>query len=295
MESKGEELMVEFGEKVKRLREEKGMTQQTMADQLYVTRQAVSRWECGARYPDLLTAKKIAEILETSIDELLSGEEFKRDVEKEPILLGQESNYKQTILYTMGAISYLFIGICLTYSAFSYGISFFDVFTTFGYGIGFMAMVFGIYFSVKNEISPRKTGVILCTEFLRTWFVFLGACTMTVFVGNGQVTLSTWLLLVSNMAGAFLIIWFFFGISSQNKRRISPIPVYIVGTLMVIQEVSHFRLMFADLPIYVPEGNVDMRIGFLLTLLVSTLGQLAIGTLTIYQAYVLDKKRKGRD
>lgn len=42
--------MVEFGEKVKKLREEKGMTQQTMADQLYVTRQAVSRWECGVSH-----------------------------------------------------------------------------------------------------------------------------------------------------------------------------------------------------------------------------------------------------
>ena len=39
--------MVEFGEKIKQLREEQGMTQQTMAEQLYVTRQAVSRWECG--------------------------------------------------------------------------------------------------------------------------------------------------------------------------------------------------------------------------------------------------------
>ena len=52
--------MMEFGEKVKKIREEKGMTQQTMAEHLYVTRQAVSRWECGARYPDLLTAKKIS-------------------------------------------------------------------------------------------------------------------------------------------------------------------------------------------------------------------------------------------
>lgn len=56
--------MAEFGEKVKRAREEKGMTQQSLSEHLYVTRQAVSRWECGARYPDLLNAKKLADILE---------------------------------------------------------------------------------------------------------------------------------------------------------------------------------------------------------------------------------------
>lgn len=42
--------MVEFGEQLRRAREEKGMTQQSLAEQLYVTRQAVSRWECGDRY-----------------------------------------------------------------------------------------------------------------------------------------------------------------------------------------------------------------------------------------------------
>lgn len=59
--------MIEFGEKLKTAREEKGMTQQTLANSLYVTRQAVSRWECGARYPDLLTAKKLSEILGVSL------------------------------------------------------------------------------------------------------------------------------------------------------------------------------------------------------------------------------------
>lgn len=39
--------MVEFGEQLRRAREGKGMTQQSLVEQLYVTRQSVSRWECG--------------------------------------------------------------------------------------------------------------------------------------------------------------------------------------------------------------------------------------------------------
>ena len=69
--------MAEFGENLKRVREEKGMTQQTMADQLYVTRQTVSRWEGGSRYPDLMTAKKMAQYLEVSLDDLLSDDDMK--------------------------------------------------------------------------------------------------------------------------------------------------------------------------------------------------------------------------
>ena len=55
--------MAEFGENLKNVREQKGYTQQTLADHLYVTRQAVSRWEGGSRYPDLMTAKKMAQFL----------------------------------------------------------------------------------------------------------------------------------------------------------------------------------------------------------------------------------------
>lgn len=282
--------MVEFGEKIKRLREGKGMTQQTLADQLYVTRQAVSRWECGARYPELLMAKRIAEALETSVDELLSGEEFVRNIEKEPILHRQGSNYMQAILYTMGAVSYLLIGVCLTYSIFVWGI--YDIFTVLGYGISFMAMTAGIYFSVRNEISPSKTGVILCADFLRAWFVFIGACTMTIFVGNGQMTPHTWVSLACHAAEAVLIIRFFFGNSSKEKKRISPIPVYVIGVLMAAQEVLQFRFLFQDSFAFISSKEVDEGLGTLLTMMVIALGQIAIGVLTIYQAFVLDKKRK---
>ena len=47
--------MAEFGETLRKARENKGMTQQTLAEKVYVTRQTISRWECGERYPDLLT------------------------------------------------------------------------------------------------------------------------------------------------------------------------------------------------------------------------------------------------
>jgi transcriptional regulator with XRE-family HTH domain len=66
---------MDFGEKIKSLREAKGMTQQKLADQLFVTRQTVSKWEVGSRYPDLLTTKSLADILGASIDDLVSDEE----------------------------------------------------------------------------------------------------------------------------------------------------------------------------------------------------------------------------
>lgn len=87
---------MEFGENLKRAREEKGITQQTLAEQLYVTRQAVSRWENGSRYPDLLTTKCIANILGVSIDSLVSNDEVKEFAEKQSIV--QNTKWEKPIL-----------------------------------------------------------------------------------------------------------------------------------------------------------------------------------------------------
>ena len=74
--------MVEFGEQLRMAREKKGLTQQTLAEKLYVSRQTVSHWECGVRYPDLLTTKRLSDILEVSLDDLLSGNEMNKVVDK---------------------------------------------------------------------------------------------------------------------------------------------------------------------------------------------------------------------
>ena len=98
--------MIEFGEQLRRAREAKGMTQQSLAEQLFVTRQAVSRWECGDRFPDLLTTKKISTILDVSLDDLLSGKEMKKVVERNPIIESTLMNNIVLALYAFIVFSF---------------------------------------------------------------------------------------------------------------------------------------------------------------------------------------------
>lgn len=53
-------------------RERAGMTQESLAAAIGVTQAAVSMWEAGNRNPDIITAKKIAQALACSVDELLA-------------------------------------------------------------------------------------------------------------------------------------------------------------------------------------------------------------------------------
>lgn len=64
-----------LSDNIRKLREEKNLTQQQIADKLYVSRQTVCRWENGSRCPDLITAKKLALELDVSLDELISDED----------------------------------------------------------------------------------------------------------------------------------------------------------------------------------------------------------------------------
>ena len=63
------------GTMIKRLREERKMTQQGLADELGVSDKAVSKWETGRGYPDITLAEPLAEALGVSLIELFSGED----------------------------------------------------------------------------------------------------------------------------------------------------------------------------------------------------------------------------
>ena len=74
---------MEFNEKLQQLRKCRGLTQEELADALYVSRAAVSKWESGRGYPSLDSLKDISNFFSVSIDDLLSGEKLLLLAEKE--------------------------------------------------------------------------------------------------------------------------------------------------------------------------------------------------------------------
>ena len=65
---------MEFNEKLQELRKARGLTQEELAEALFVSRTASSKWESGRGYPSIDSLKQIANYFSISIDELLSGE-----------------------------------------------------------------------------------------------------------------------------------------------------------------------------------------------------------------------------
>ena len=81
---------MEFHEKLQELRKQKGLTQEELAESLYVSRTAISKWESGRGYPNIDSLKAISKFFSVTIDELLSGEE---------VLTIAEENQKQKEAY----------------------------------------------------------------------------------------------------------------------------------------------------------------------------------------------------
>ena len=77
------------GDVIRRLRESKKMTQDELAEKLYVSSKAVSKWETGNGYPDISLLEPLAKALDISVIELLSGEDVCNANRSSNMLKGQ--------------------------------------------------------------------------------------------------------------------------------------------------------------------------------------------------------------
>ena len=84
-----------FGEKLKKLRTDNGLTQDEIAEKIYVTRTAISKWESDRGYPNIDSLKAISKFFSVSIDDLLSSDEVLTIAEEDN--KQQENRFKDLI------------------------------------------------------------------------------------------------------------------------------------------------------------------------------------------------------
>ena len=81
------------GALIAQMRKEKGLTQRELAERVYVSVQAVSKWELGKNFPDLSLMEPLSDILDLTVSELLAGERGeapKDELVRDTLRLGEE-------------------------------------------------------------------------------------------------------------------------------------------------------------------------------------------------------------
>ncbi len=74
----------EFGEFISQLRKKKGYTQKELAQRLFISDKAISKWECGISMPDITLLIPLANILDVTVTELLENRKFEDSTELNP-------------------------------------------------------------------------------------------------------------------------------------------------------------------------------------------------------------------
>ncbi len=108
--------LIKTGAFFKKLRNEKGLTQEQLAEKLNVSRRTVSRWETGNNVPDLDILIEMADYFNVDLRELLDGErkneKMDKELEETVLKVADYSNYEKKkitklmrIYFTIGIIA----------------------------------------------------------------------------------------------------------------------------------------------------------------------------------------------
>lgn len=95
------EVFVELGKKIQELRKSKNMTQEQLAQALFVSRTAISKWESNRGYPSIDSLKALSSFFEISLDDLLSTETVLYIVDE------KEKNRKNILFGILDVLSFM--------------------------------------------------------------------------------------------------------------------------------------------------------------------------------------------
>ena len=280
--------MAEFGENIRRAREDMGITQQTLADKLYVTRQAVSRWENGSRYPDLLTAKRLAATLDTNLDDLLAEDDMHTYPEVNPVIEYPLYKRIQTALFSAAFMVNLvqliwYIGFTVIDFRFMLGweraCQITSIITS---AVIAATLLYGTVKSARDSITPRVAariatiivGVDILNQLVLQYFNWRNQPADTGSIGF-------FVYLIFDITFIVLVLVFFL---SEKPR--SPIPIYIVAGIDIIMVIAAYTRSLLG-----AVGTAQIT-KFMMTSSLRIFAVLLIPTLFIYMTAVLYRKRQ---
>ena len=98
---------MELNEQIKKYRTEMNISQEELAEKIYVTRQSISNWENGKTYPDIHSLLLLSSLFGISLDQLVKGdiEIMKEEIKKEEIAKMNRYGKIYTIMLITTAIS----------------------------------------------------------------------------------------------------------------------------------------------------------------------------------------------
>lgn len=105
---------MKIGDKLKKARMDKNLTQEEVAEKIFVSRQSISNWENNKTYPDIGNVLALSDLYQISLDELLKGSEnFMEHLEESTDLV--KSNKKLMALIVLALIAMIVMAIFTEY------------------------------------------------------------------------------------------------------------------------------------------------------------------------------------
>ena len=133
--------MNELSQNIAILRKQCKMSQSDLANILFMTPQAISRWERGETEPDVETIKKLAEVFKVSVEEIIYGPTSKWSKRMQKIL------HRSYLIGSIGIVILSIVSVIITLLGLTY--------TTVLIVFGSISLVYLIYLLVCEIIQQR--------------------------------------------------------------------------------------------------------------------------------------------
>lgn len=134
---------MELGKQIKKYRSELELSQDELAERVFVSRQSISNWENGKTYPDIKSLLLLGEVFSVSLDQLVKGdiEIMKKEIDAQELAKFQ----KDSTIFTVLFIALVILPVPLA-----------ELFGWWGMAAYFILFAVGMYYGIRVEKHKKK-------------------------------------------------------------------------------------------------------------------------------------------